>query len=114
MTRLPLQRTRFDRLQRRIGMAVFGGFQGSWRRRSLAVLALLLGFYGGQNVTALWLEQIGQRPVVVLVLVVLLELVVRLRSRFVGDRPGLGWVIADNLRLGLVYAVVLEAFKLGS
>jgi len=43
-----------------------------------------------------------------------LELVVRLRSRFVGDRPGLGWVIADNLRLGLVYAVVLEAFKLGS
>jgi len=114
MTRLPLQRTRFDRLQRRIGKAVFGGFQGSWRRRSLAVLALLLGFYGGQNVTALWLERIGQRPVVVLVLVVLLELVVRLRSRFVGDRPGLGWVIADNLRLGLVYAVVLEAFKLGS
>jgi hypothetical protein len=76
MTRLPLQRTRFDRLQRRIGTAVFGGFQGSWRRRSLAVLALLLGFYGGQNVTALWLERIGQRPVVVLVLVVLLELVV--------------------------------------
>jgi len=114
MTRLPLQRTRFDRLQRRIGTAVFGGFQGSWRRRSLAVLALLLGFYGGQNVTALWLERIGQRPVVVLVLVVLLELVVRLRSRFVVDRPGLGWVIADNLRLGLVYAVVLEAFKLGS
>ena len=114
MTRLPLQRTRFDRLQRRIGTAVFGSFQGSWRRRSLAVLALLLGFYCGQNVTALWLERIGQRPVVVLVLVVLLELVVRLRSRFVGDRPGLGWVIADNLRLGLVYAVVLEAFKLGS
>ena len=114
MTRLPLQRTRFDGLQRRIGTAVFGGFRGSWRRRSLAVLALLLGFYGGQNVTALWLERIGQRPVVVLMLVVLLELVVRLRTRLAGDRPALAWVIADNLRLGLVYAVVLEAFKLGS
>jgi len=43
-----------------------------------------------------------------------LELVVRLRTRLAGDRPALGWVIADNLRLGLVYAVVLEAFKLGS
>jgi hypothetical protein len=32
----------------------------------------------------------------------------------VGERPGLGWIVADNLRLGLVYAVVLEAFKLGS
>ena len=114
MTRLPLQRTRFDGLQRRIGTALLGGFQGSWRRRSLAVLALLLGFYSGQNVTALWLERIGQRPVVVLILVVLLELVVRLRTRLVGDRPALAWVIADNLRLGLVYAVVLEAFKLGS
>jgi hypothetical protein len=114
MTRLPLQRTRFDGLQRRLGTAMFGGFQGSWRRRSFAVLALLLGFYGGQNVTALWLERVGQRPVVVLILVVLLELVVRLRTRLAGDRPALVWVIADNLRLGLVYAVVLEAFKLGS
>ena len=66
----PLQATRFDRLQRRLGELLLGGFSGSWRRRSLAVLALLLGFYIGQNVTALWLEQIGRRPQVVLVLVV--------------------------------------------
>jgi len=26
----------------------------------------------------------------------------------------LGWLVLDNLRIGLVYAVVLEAFKLGS
>ena len=114
MTRLPLQSTRFNGLQRRIGTLVFGGFRGSWRRRSLAVLALLVGFYGGQNMTAFWLASIGQRPVVVLVLVELLELVVRLRTRLSGDRVPLGWVIADNLRVGLVYSVVLEAFKLGS
>ena len=78
------------------------------------VLALLLGFYAGENITALWLERVGQRPVVVLLLVVLLELVVRLRTRLVGERPGLGWILIDNLRLGVVYAVVLEAFKLGS
>ena len=114
MTRLPLQRTRFDRLQRRVGDQLLGGFRGSWRRRSVSVLALLLGFYAGENVTALWLERVGQRPVVVLLMLLMLEVVVRLRSRFVQDQPALAWVIADNLRIGLVYAVVLEAFKLGS
>ena len=54
------------------------------------------------------------RPVVVLLMVLGLELLVRLRTRFVGERPALAWLIADNLRLGVVYAVVLEAFKLGS
>ena len=103
-----------DGVQRRVGDLLLGGFRGSWRRRSLAVLALLLGFYAGENITALWLEQVGQRPVVVLLLVLLLELMVRVRTRVVGERPGLGWIVADNLRLGLVYAVVLEAFKLGS
>lgn len=114
MTRLPLQRTRFDRVQRRLGDQLLGGVRGSWRRRSISVLALLIGFYSGENITALWLERVGQRPVVVLTLILMLELLVRLRTRFVAERPGLGWVIADNLRLGVVYAVVLEAFKLGS
>lgn len=114
MTRLPLQATRFDRLQRRSGDVLLAGFRGSWRRRSLAVLALLLGFFAGQNVTAFWLTRIGQRPFVVLGLLLLLEAVVRLRGRLVQQRLPLAWLVIDNLRIGLVYAVVLEAFKLGS
>lgn len=114
MSRQPLQATRFDRLQRQLGDLVLGGVRGSWRRRSLAVLALLAGFYGGQNVTAWWLAQLGQRPVVVLALVLLLELLIRLRSRWVNGPVPLPWLMLDNLRLGFVYAVVLEAFKLGS
>lgn len=110
----PFQVTRFDRFQRRVGELLLSGLRGSWRRRSLIVLALLLGFYGGQNMTALWLEQIGRRPQVVLVLVLMIELMVRLRSRFVAERAPLAWLLLDNLRIGLVYALVLEAFKLGS
>lgn len=110
----PLQVTRFERAQQRLAEVLFAGLRGNWRRRSLLLLALLLGFYGGQNVTALWLERINTRPLVVLVMVLLLELAVRLRSRLAGERPALGWQLLDNLRIGLVYAVVLEAFKLGS
>ena len=57
---------------------------------------------------------IGHRPVVVLIWLLVIEVVVRLRSRLVEDDPSLAWIVVDNLRIGLVYAVVLEAFKLGS
>jgi hypothetical protein len=42
------------------------------------------------------------------------EVLVRLRGRLAGERPGLVWVVLDNLRIGSVFAVVQEAFKLGS
>jgi hypothetical protein len=114
MSRLPLQSTRFERFQRQVLDLLLGGWGSSWRARSLVILSLLLGFFAGQNITAWWLVKIGQRPEVVLVMVVLLELVVRLRSRLVVTRPPLAWLVIDNLRIGMVYAVVLEAFKLGS
>jgi hypothetical protein len=110
----PFQATRFDRLLRSLADLLLGSLRGSWRRRSLVVLALLLGFYAGQNVTALMLENWRLRPLVVLQLVLVLELLIRLRSRTVRDSVPLGWLLVDNLRIGLVYALVLEAFKLGS
>jgi hypothetical protein len=51
---------------------------------------------------------------VVLGMVLLIELMVRLRSRVVGEETPIGWVIADNLRVGLIYSVVFEAFKVGT
>ncbi|MCP9927570.1 DUF565 domain-containing protein [Cyanobium sp. CH-040] len=111
----PLQRTRFQRLSEGLAELIAGQLRGSWRHRSAVLLALLLGFYAGGNVTSYVLPLFpGGRPAMVLAVVVLLELVVRLRGRMVRDQPGLGWRVVDNLRLGLVYAVVLEAYKLGT
>ncbi|MCP9848675.1 DUF565 domain-containing protein [Cyanobium sp. Morenito 9A2] len=114
MTRLPLEPTRFSRVQERLARLLFGSLAGRWRERSLAILALLLGYYAGSNLTSYFLQSIGQRPLVVLGMVVLIEAVVRLRSHWLKGDPGLGWVLCDNLRIGVVYAVVLEGFKLGS
>ncbi len=114
MTRPPLQATRLQRLLDRGGSAVLAGMRGSWRRRSLSLLALLLGLFAGNNLTSLVLIRLGLRPLAVLLTVVVVEAVVRLRSHWVEGEPPLGWVLCDNVRLGLVYAVVLEAFKLGS
>jgi uncharacterized membrane protein (UPF0136 family) len=110
-----MQPTRFDRLQRQLGDGLFGGLRGPWRNRSLALLSLLIGIYLGSNLTAYFKIQLpGGRPMLALLLVVGLEVIVRIRTRLLSDRPGLPWLMADNLRLGGVFSVVLEAFKVGS
>lgn len=120
MVQLPRQPTRFERLAAAAARSLLGPLRGSWRRRSVLVLALLLGFYFGGNVTAYVVVRFpGGRPAMVLALVLLLELVVRLRTRLLpplpeGQPAPIGWQVTDNVRMGLVYAVVLEAFKVGT
>lgn len=110
-----VQSTRFQRLSGALGTAVIGQLRGSWKHRSAVLLALLIGFYAGGNLTAYVLPRFpGGRPAMVLAVVLALELLVRLRGRLVSGEPGLLWRVLDNLRLGLVYAVVLEAYKLGT
>jgi hypothetical protein len=115
MSRLPVQRTRWQGVLSRLGGGLRGQLRRSWRTASFSVLALLIGYYLGQNVTSLLLLRLPfGRPVLVLLTVLTIELVVRLRTLLVGPEPSLGWVIVDNLRIGLTFAVVYEAFKLGT
>lgn len=120
MVQLPRQPTRFARLAAAAGSMLFGGFRDGWRSSSLLILALLLGFYvGGNGSSYVVVVFPGGRPSLVLTLVLLLELVVRLRTRALPPLPAgrsipLGWMLADNLRIGFTYAVALEAFKVGT
>jgi hypothetical protein len=120
MVQLPRRPTRLQRFAATVVGGLRAHFAGGWARTSLRLLALLGGFYAGGNLTAYVLPRFpGGRPALVLALVVVLELVVRLRTRVLPPLPDSRpapflWMIADNLRLGLVYAVVLEAFKLGT
>ncbi|HGY5532560.1 MAG: DUF565 domain-containing protein [Prochlorococcus sp.] len=111
---MSLQNTRLARFQRQLWDHLSQGWFGPWRRRSVALISLLLGFYLGTNLTSYYLQKLDMRPLVVLVMVVIVELLVFLRSRVVTEPWPLRWLALDNLRLGAVYAVVLEAFKLGS
>jgi hypothetical protein len=111
----PMQQTRLEQLQQRWGSLVKAQIGDRWATASAASLALLAGVFMGQNLSSILLWKVsGGRPMVVLGLVLSHELLVRLRSRTVTDVPSLAWVLLDNLRIGLVFALVLEAFKLGS
>ena len=110
-----LQQTRLQGVQRRLGDSLLRQLRHSWRAGSLSILSLLIGFYLAQNLAAMLLVRFrGGRPVLVLALVLLFELIVRLRTRLVSGPAPLRGVMVDNLRIGATYALVFEAFKLGT
>ena len=109
-----MHETRFNNFIISSWSYLFRAFSGPWRRKSIAIISLLLGYYIGSNVTVYFLQKFGQRPLVVLLMVIIIEILVRLRTN-VNTKPWpLYWLSIDNIRIGSVYAVVLEAFKLGS
>jgi hypothetical protein len=111
----PRQQTRLQQVLDQAGRSVRAQIGTRWATASTALLALLGGIFLGENLSALLLWKLtGGRPILVLGMVVVYEVLVRLRTRAVKDVPSLGWVVIDNLRMGLVFALVLEAFKLGS
>jgi hypothetical protein len=113
---IPPQRTRYAAFEMRLGRSLLGQLRRSWRHASLALLSLLMGYFLSQNLISLLLVRVpGGRPAVVLSLVFSIELLVRLRTRVArSEEKPLLWVMLDNLRLGVTYAAVLEAFKLGT
>ena len=109
-----MQNTRFRRFQDQILQYFSISLSGPWSRRSIGLISLLVGYYIGSNVTVYFLQEVGQRPLVVLVMVVLIELLIRLRTKVSKSPWPIVWLAIDNLRIGTVYSVCLEAFKLGS
>jgi len=107
------QETRF---QRRVAAGVAGleRWAGNpWRRMSLLLIVLLGSFAIGGGLGAITgaLSEIDQIPALVCVL--LLESAVRLRRPLM-RRPGdkLRLQLLDMTRMGLLYGLMLDAFKL--
>jgi len=109
-----LQRTRLSRLQARLGRSLAAGLGGPWWQRSLSIIALLSGFLIGNYLTVHLSDGVGLRTNSALVSLAVCEVLVFLRKRLVTSPVPLTWRLIDNLRIGFVYAVVLEAFKVGS
>lgn len=109
-----IQKTQLSRFQNKLWKLLTFPVVGPWKKRSTSFLSLLIGFYLGSNLTVFYLEKIGKRPLVTLLMVLVVEAMVRIRSLDRSNNHPTLVNCLDNLRIGSVYAVVLEAFKLGS
>lgn len=107
------QQTRFQRRIAAAGAGLERWASNPWRRASLQLIVLLGGFVvgGGLGTITGALSEIDQ--ISALVCVLLLEVAVRLRRQLL-QRPGdrLGLQLLDMTRIGVLYGLVVDAFKL--
>lgn len=109
----PYQQTRF---QERVAQARAGleGWAGNpWRRLSLLLIVLLISFSLGGAVGSLTGTLAQLDPVGALICVVAIELAIRARGPLLrrgGD--GLVLQLIDMARIGLLYGLLLDGFKL--
>lgn len=111
--RRPYQRTRFQRWVAEAGALLQRWAANPWRRLSLLLITLLLMFCLGSGIGVLVGVLVAPDQLAALVCVLALEAAVRLRRPLLqrgGDRLWLQ--LLDMTRLGLLYGLLLEGFKL--
>ena len=105
--------TRFQRQLSDLGGSLGRWAANPWRRLSLLAIVLLSSFSIGGALGSMDGAIAGLDPVAALVCVVAMELAIRARGplrRRRGDQLGLQ--LLDMTRLGLLYGLLLDGFKL--
>ena len=92
----------------------YGILAGRWWQRSLIILSILVGFFAGNSLTVHMADVVRIRTFSALYTLLLCEILVQLRRFIKKLFAPLALLLVDNLRIGFVYAVILEAFKVGS
>ena len=110
-----MQKTNFTRLRLNIqDMFQTTIFARSWKIRSISILSLLIGFFVVNQMASLLITININKILVAIFLILVLEIPVRLIKYKVDIPLTLLSISMDNFRIGATYALVLEAFKLGS
>ena len=108
------QRNRLSDLQTRVVHALVDGLTGPWWLISLRLIAVLLGFAVASTLTVNLAAGVQSRTTSALVALAVCELLVLFRRLASRNGVPLHWRLLDNIRIGFVYGVALEAFKIGS
>ncbi len=108
-----LQQTRFQRELVGLSSSLTSWADNPWRRLSLQLIVLLMAFSIGGAVGSITGALAKFDPIGALVCVAAMELAIRLRGQLrlqPGDKLGLQ--LLDMARIGLLYGLLLDGFKL--
>lgn len=107
-----LQQTRLHRHLGDSGQRLEAWASNPWRRLSLLLIVLLACFSLGGAVGMVTGALAQLDPLAALIVVTLLELAVRLRRPMLQARHRLRLELLDMARIGLLYGLLLDGFKL--
>ncbi|AFY72774.1 Protein of unknown function (DUF565) [Synechococcus sp. PCC 7502] len=89
-------------------------FSNPWRRISLYIISPLLGFFLASIISTVSGAKSAFDPYVAAALLLVTELISFVAYRRTKEKRSLYLEILNLLKIGLIYGMFLEAFKLGS
>ena len=109
-----MQKTRFREFIDSCLLIVYPLISDSWSKRSILLLSLLSGFYFTNSFISFLLDKSVNTIFLSIILVVIMELLIR--SLIFSSFSKLSLILSsiNFFRIGSTYALILEAFKLGS
>ena len=109
-----MQKTRFRKLIDSLIFILTRLITDSWSKRSIMLLSLLVGFYFTNSFISYLLDKSVNTIFLAITILVFME--ISIRSLFFSKLTRLSMIILafNNFRIGSTYALILEAFKLGS
>ena len=108
-----MQKTNFSRITYQLDNLFFGFLSDTWRSKSISLISILIGYFLFANFATKFISEGKNELIMVPIIILFIEIIIRIKpassSRFYNL-----WSTVDKLRIGAIYAVILEAFKLGS
>ena len=108
-----MQKTKFSKINDQINNILIGFLSSSWKSKSINIISLLTGYSLFANFITKFISEGRNELIMVPIIILIIELIIRIKPPAGSNLFNL-WSIIDKARIGATYAVILEAFKLGS
>ena len=109
-----MQKTKFRSLIDSLIFNIYPLIKDSWSKRSIKLISLLCGFYITNSFISFLLDKSVNTIILGLTITTLMEISIRILL-FSNRSPFKILILSiNNFRIGSTYALILEAFKLGS
>ena len=108
-----MQKTRFTLFYGSLNSLLLGFLKSSWKDKSLNILSILFGYFLFANFITKFISEGKNELLMIPIIIVIFEIIIRIKPLRKSNMYVL-WMLLDKVRIGAVYALILEAFKLGS
>ena len=109
-----MQKTKFRNLLNSFIRLLNPIISDTWSKRSVLLITLLSGFYLTNSLISFLLDKSINTIYLAIIILIIMEIIIRLLLFSSFNKLSLIILAVNNFRIGATYALILEAFKLGS
>ena len=108
-----MQKTRFTVFFDSLNLLFLGFIRSSWKDKALNMLSILFGYFLFANFITKFISEGKNELLMIPIIILIFEFIIRMKPLRSSNIYFL-WMIVDKVRIGAIYALILEAYKLGS